>query len=208
MPIDFTLELRKQLDFIISSCRLYDDGRIEEAYRISVAARVLFHNTRVSKGIIGGHSCLPGLKLLSTTSFFPGFPIKPESHFLGFVGVDPSIQGFRPFLNDALRKQEIPWREWWDEEPILAITKNQESITRKGLILACANKDGGAHVDELKPQEYKRLEDGLGLEVVVKFRGRATPEKVKLRYANLAALRQIGHEILSSPDLQKLAKQS
>jgi len=198
------LEIAKQLNFIISSCRLYDAGRMEEALRIAVAARVLFHNTHQSKAIIGGHFPANGMKLVSTTMFKPGFPVK-DSHFLGFIGMYPSFGCFKAVLNDGNRKESIDWQQWWSVEPIMALNKAQESVTRKQLVLACANKDGGAHVDAVKPGEYERLEDGLGIEIVGTFWGKTEPQRVKLRYANLAALRQIGYEILSSEGLTRLA---
>jgi hypothetical protein len=202
-PLNIGLEVAKQLNFVISSCRLYDEGRYEEALRIAVAARVLFHNTHTSKAIIGGHYPAVGMKLVSTTMFKPG--TVTDSNFLGFIELHPSIGGFQPCLDDGKRKEQIPWQQWWSVEPILALIETKEPITRRQLVLACANKDGGAHVDEIKPREYERLEEGLGIEVIVRFRGRTEPEQVKLRNANVAALRQIGHEILASPDLADLA---
>ena len=201
--INIGFEVAKLLDFITSSCQLFDKGRFEEALRIAVAARVLFHNTKTSKGIIGGHFDAIGLRLLSTTMFNPSGPIDPN--ILGFIGAYPSIGGFKPMLNDGKRKEEIPWKDWWEKEPIMALYKTQESITRKRLILACANKDGGAHVNVVKPKEYERLEKGLGIAVVAKFADGIT-RKVELKYANLSALRQIGHEILMSKDMQRLAE--
>lgn len=203
--MDIRLEVAKQLNFIVSSCRLYDEGRFEEAMRIAVAARVLFHNTKMSQAIIGGHVLANGLKLTSTTMFKPGSSTK-DSHVLGFIGMCPSMGSFRPYLDDTKRKTAIPWLDWWEIEPILSLNKYHEVVTRRQLILACANKDGGAHVDSVKPKEYERLEDGIGFEVVVRFEGKTEETRVKLRYANLAALRQIGHEILLSDDLTKLAK--
>lgn len=203
--MNISLEIGKQLNFIVSSCRLFDEGRLEEAFRIAVAARVLFHNTTASKGLIGGHYEGKDLKLLSTTMFKPG-QMNNGSHFLGFIGMYPSFGCFKPYLDNSKRKENIPWKQWWSEEPILALNKNQGCITRREIILACANKDGGAHVDEVKPEEYQKLEDGLGFEVVCSFNGNPEMKRVKLRYANVAILRQIGHEILLSDCLTRLAK--
>jgi hypothetical protein len=83
----------------------------------------------------------------------------------------------------------------------------EQTVTRKQLVLASANRDGGAHVDEKKPDDYRRLQDGLSIEVVCSFRD-GISRKVKLLHANLVALRQIGHEILSSPALQQMARES
>jgi hypothetical protein len=197
-------EIAKQLNFIISSCTLYDQGRYDEAVRIAVAARVLFHNTQASKAIIGGHYEANDLKLLSTTTFKPG--CVKDSNILGFIGLLPSMGSFQAMLGDSHRKDNISWKQWWADEPIMSLFKGQESITRKQLVLASANKDGGAHVDEVKPEEYERLDDGLSIEVLVRFKGKQYDEKVKLRYANFAALRQIGYEILSSEELTGIVR--
>lgn len=199
--MDIRLEIGRQLNFIISSCRLYDEGRCEEAARIAVATRVLFHNTQNSKGLIGGHYSAPNLRMLSTTMFRPDF--SQGGVPLGFIGLYPSFSIFRPLLDDSKRRENIPWKQWWSQEPILALTKTRETITRSQIVLACANKDGGAHVDETRPKEYEQLEDGLEIEILGRFQGQ--DKRVKLRYANLAILRQVGYEILLSDELSALA---
>lgn len=201
---DFRLEIAKQLNFIISSCRLFDEGRLEEALRIAVATRVLFHNTGHSKAIVGGHLDGLNLKLLSTTMYLPG---DKKSHPLGFIGMLPSMGTFKAYLDDGQRQEEIPWKDWWEKERILELMPSKETVTRKQVSLACANKDGGAHVDSERPKEYERLEDGIGLDVEAIFAG-GVKRRVKLRYANLVIMRQIGHEILRSPCLTALAKLS
>jgi hypothetical protein len=44
--MDFIDQLKRQLNFIITSCRAYDDGMLEEASRIAVVGRVLFYLTK------------------------------------------------------------------------------------------------------------------------------------------------------------------
>ena len=43
MGMDFKQQLFKQLRFIDTSCRLYDKGDRDEAFRIAVALRVICH---------------------------------------------------------------------------------------------------------------------------------------------------------------------
>ena len=204
MKIDVPLELRKQLNFIIASCEGFDAGRLEEAVRIAVAARVLFHQTPNSTALLGGHYKSPDLKLVSTTMFKPDAP-KTENHPLGFIGMEPSKGSFHPYLDETDRKEEIPLSDWWNE-PIMSLLKEPISghVTRRQLVTDSANSDGGAHVGINKKPEYLHLEDGLTLEIVAKFKDGVT-RQVKLRYANLVALRQIGHEILISPSILALA---
>jgi hypothetical protein len=94
---------------------------------------------------------------------------------------------------------------WWRKEPIMKLLTNQEMVSRRQLILAAANYDGGAHVDPKKPSDYAWLENGMKIEVDVSFSS-GERKRVALRYANLAALRQIGHEILTSSELIALAE--
>lgn len=197
---EFKNHLRKQLNFIITSCKAYDAGIREEAIRIAVAARVLFHETSQSHSLIRGHLKVTALKLRSTCSDLS----RSNSHFLGFIGIEPSTEQFRPYLDKVDRDEQVDVETWWRSEPIMKLLRNNETITRRQLVLAAANKDGGAHVDLAKPGEYERLEAGVGLKVDVKFAS-GIRKVVTLKYANLAALRQIGHEILTSRDLNALA---
>ncbi|PZR73541.1 MAG: hypothetical protein DLM73_10450 [Chthoniobacterales bacterium] len=172
-----------------------------EAIRIATAARVLFHDTRNSRSLIRSHLGFSQMKLRSTAVPVSG----PNSHFPGFIGLEAEGTGFRPYGDDSPRDEQVEFEKWWSGEPILKLPKSDEMITRKQLILAAANTDGGAHVDTRRSTEYERLEAGLNIQLVVGRRD-GTRETVTLRFANLAALRQIGHEILTSNDVIDIVK--
>ena len=57
----------------------------------------------------------------------------------------------------------IPAGLWW-EEPVIKLHEHG-NLTRKQIVLAAANTDGGAHVDKKLTAYYKRLasEGGLGV---------------------------------------------
>ena len=60
-------QLRRQLGFIQTSCNSYDDGAHDEAVRIAVALRVLFHqNPPKSHSLINQLSLRASVKILST----------------------------------------------------------------------------------------------------------------------------------------------
>jgi hypothetical protein len=193
-------QLKRQLNFIITSCQAYDVGHRAEAVRIALAARVLFHDTPSSTSLIVGHLKLDAIKLRSTAMPLTG----PNASAVGFIGLEPDTCGFRPFLDDGPRNEQIDLKKWWRVEPILKLRKTSEFVTRQNLVLAAANKDGGAHIAVSKSKEYDRLEAGLGIQAEV---GYANGERkiITFRYANLAALRQIGHEILTSSELLQVA---
>ncbi len=193
-------QLRRQLNFIITSCRAYDAGHRAEAVRIALAARVLFHETGNSRSLLIGHLGLNNLKLRSTAIELFG----ANANAIGFIGLEPDTCGFRPLRDDGSRSEQVDLTTWWNVEAILKLRKTNEFVTRRDLVLAAANKDGGAHVDANRPKEYNRLERGLGFQAEVGYR---TGERkiITFRYANLAALRQVGHEILTSEELIRLA---
>jgi hypothetical protein len=45
--------LKEQLDFLITSCDLYDRGKLSEAKRIAATIRILFHDTKHSRSLLG-----------------------------------------------------------------------------------------------------------------------------------------------------------
>lgn len=49
---DLQGDLRTQLKFIMNSCQAFDRGEVSEALRISVALRVILHNTQKSKSLL------------------------------------------------------------------------------------------------------------------------------------------------------------
>src|SRR5205814_10509158 len=103
--LNFYDQLRRQLNFIVTSCRAYDAGVCEEATRLAVVARVLFHDTKNSHSLVSHHLQRGSINMRSTT----GYPLPPEQrHFLGFIGIAPSIGGFQPYLDKIARDVEVP----------------------------------------------------------------------------------------------------
>lgn len=76
-------------------------------------------------------------------------------------------------------------------------------ITRKEIVLAAANKDGGAHVDQSLTSEYQALSsDGAVGAFVYETQGERI--ETPIQDAHLVSLRQMGYELLHSPMLLKL----
>ena len=73
-------------------------------------------------------------------------------------------------------------------------------ITRKMIVLAGANKDGGSHVDAQLTAEYAALaKDGAVGSFVYETPDHKREEPIG--DAHLVSLRQMGHELLHSPQL-------
>lgn len=83
-----------------------------------------------------------------------------KTPYIGIVGKDlngnpdgtVSIKYFPIYKEWTNYNSKIDFETWWNAE--IYDNRNGDVLTRKGLVLNLANKDGGAHIDDLK-QEYK-----------------------------------------------------
>ena len=216
---DFKAHLKRQIKFIQNSCQLYDQGDLDEAVRLAVTLRVLFHHTKQSTSLLR-HLNVKSLQLLSTAAPFvpvPEAPELPELHLAQqylIVALSPDKDKdvieyvCKPILGESPRNDHIDFDVWWNSDPIITHKQPATKMTRKDLVLASANQDGGAHVDEKLDPTYKYVRDGSGQQVSFEFRpewGRP-PQTLTCKNVHFASLRQIGYEVLNSPSLLKLAE--
>lgn len=198
------IQLRKQLGFIERSCSSFDDGFLDEAIRIAVAIRVLVHDTRNSTSLLT-HLGAKDI-LLRTTC-----PLVDEKVIMfsgGLSSTRVTIEDgqlkdatYKPVLDSSNREPVfVSANVWWNQ---IVYRISEGDLTRRDIALNAANKDGGAHVDPQLTREYEALCRGI-----INVSYTTTHEMVDLPLPNshLADLRQMGHELLSSPDLLSLAE--
>jgi hypothetical protein len=112
--------------------------------------------------------------------------------------------GYAPILNDfvAGNSTVLPVEKWWKQT--IWSTSPQTKLTRESLVLAAANQDGGAHVDQNldeKYEEYSTMSHGKIIE-----KGKGFRKEISITDMHLVALRTMGNEVLKSRDLQALLK--
>lgn len=148
--MNFTEQFERQLNFLRRSCEAFDIGYTDEAIRIAVSLRVLFHDTGKSTSLIT-HLGADPLKLLST--------VRPQSLDPGVVVYDGltrfTAAGPTAKLGIGVRTEEVPFDRWWNQ--VVYVPREGVSVTRRSLVLAAANKDGGAHVAASLTPEYEAL---------------------------------------------------
>jgi len=150
-------DLSEQLQFLTSSGSAFDLGNLSEAKRIALVIRVLVHDTSNS------HSLLAQLKVKDKLDWADSAPV---------IDRDPNIVGRSPGLTsmglgrdgvtflarsaDGIEQSSttryVSFDDWW-ERPVLIDSKGAE-FSRRGLVLALANKDGGAHIDRLNEDTF------------------------------------------------------
>lgn len=146
------------------------------------------------------------IKLLSTSmdivAHFESRGFKKEQLPNFFNGMGMFANGeHRPKLGEGRIKDFKDVGTWW-QQPVIIL--NSHPYTRAAIVLNVADKDGGAHIDAALTPEYEALiaEGSLGTLVKRTEKGDLT---VPIRDVHFCALRQIGFEVLNSPDLLKLA---
>lgn len=95
-------------------------------------------------------------------------------------------------LDDCITHQWLAFDAWWNQ--VVFVDDRRETLSRRDLILALANQDGGAHVDPGLSEKYARLSRHNSLGWVLAPGDRPIPN------AERAAIRQISHEVLWTLD--------
>ena len=196
---DFRQHLKRQLGFLERSCASYDAGHKDEAIRIATIIRVLVHNTKASTSLLK-HLNATTINLLSTTT-------EPSPQTVSFVGLGMMRVGggkseYFPQLGDGPPiNQPVPMSKWWDQ---VVMVLNGQRISRRDIVLAAANKDGGAHVDSKLSAEYEALAKYGAVGTFV-YQTQGQRVEAPIQDAHLVSLRQLGYELLHSPELLKLA---
>ena len=189
-------KLDQQLSFMRHSCDYFDDGDDDEALRIATCLRILFHDTRVSTSICK-HLNLRTCEALTSSRGFRNWQDYLSQQF------NPTMNQpiwTVPMLGDFFRR--IWLEEWWAEEPVFVYDNKRYS--RKLIMLAAANRDGGAHVDDELDHYYEVLSNGeIAIGIAANFTyGGAPPFQQGItiypKNAHLALLRQFAHETFVS----------
>lgn len=199
-----TQELESHLDehlgFLKASADAYDRGFDGEAKRIAVSIRVLVHDTRNSKSLLGQLDRKSGQFVDSAIPITPGN--KSTHSGLVVVSIIPGNGAkYVAFLDDRPGGQAAytDFDTWWST-PVF-VDYQGRALTRKDLVLTVANQDGGAHVDSELNGAYADLSRKNSLGWVYSDGTKSEP----LGGPEKAALRQICHEILKTflPDYAK-----
>jgi len=210
-------ELDGRLKEIEAACHEYDAKNVAAGAKIARALRAIFHQE-------AGSSAAPLLSRLSGTytklassvaksPYPPGLyaPMFNVEVNIGAVsqhvvsssgnagGIDPP--SFIPRLGRADKFRQVQAPDWWKSEPIFVV--DHSKATRRDVVLWPSTPEGtpAADASPLFPLLIKAKLTGL--------RGHSQggfQQVVPLTEAHAAALRQMAHEVMNSPELKKLAR--
>ena len=177
-----------------------------EAKRIATCVRVLVHDTNNSHSLLGQLNEKFKMKFLDSSSpndgrlhsmtGMTGVRGTKKNQYFGLIGkinelgTLNAVPLYRQHLPDWYSSYgEVQFQEWWDK---VVICIEGHELTRKDLVLTITNKDGGAHVDTIRPENYTVAKTtSLSLNI-------NDTETDFLRNVVYASVAQIGWELLNS----------
>lgn len=163
---------------------------------------MLFHDTKSSTSLLK-HLRSTTINILTTTDD----PSERTIHFIGMgisrvvVNGENSYSTYIPQLGDGPISFFVPLSKWWNQ--VVMVLGGKHRITRKNIVLAAANKDGGAHVDKELTVEYEALaKEGSTGHFECRYKSKTI--EIPDSNAHMLTLRQMAYEVLNSPELLKL----
>ena len=193
--------LSEQVRFLRGSSESFDTGFEGEAKRLAATIRLLVHDTKN-----GSHSLLMQMEIKDKMGFLDtAWEFNPKNlvshNGLTMIRYSNGEGKFVAPLGGGPRQgQWVTFTSWWNR--IVFVDNLKHKFTRRDLVLAVANQDGGAHVDPALDSDYAALsrENTLGWFVSDGKTERPLPGP------ELPAVRQIAYELLISlatqfPDL-------
>jgi hypothetical protein len=160
------------------------------------------HDTKNSTSLLK-HLGATNTKLSSTVAGVP----HPNAVTLSAMGQltlsggPPASASWEAKTSSDSIKTQLPVSEWWNQ---IVFILGKTRCGRKDLVLAAANKDGGAHVDAALTANYESLMTS-GVRGFFHYSPTGEMGTFKpIMDAHLVYIRQMGHEVLNSPDLLAL----
>jgi len=97
---------------------------------------------------------------------------------------------YLPMLDGTPYRRNLSFAEWWGE--VVFVDDRRAQLSRRDLVRAIADQDGGAHVDPALNEAYARLSRHNSLGWVIK----TGKEQLPIPKPERAAVRQVAHELL------------
>lgn len=197
--------LREQIAFMNKSAVSYDNGFEGEGKRLAVIIRVLVHDTSQSTSLLTMLGRKRQMLFYDSASEYDPRNLT-ASNCLTVIRLSADGARYVAPLDDLSPARDKNKRRifdnWWKSLIIYKDNKNN-TFTRSDLVLAVANKEGGAHIDPKLDKAYASLSrfNSLGWKQFVHGE-----EKDFNNTPILPSIRQIAHEALRTlkdefPDL-------
>ena len=195
---NFVEQLKRQIVFLRNSVSFYDSGCREEAIRMAVVMRILFHDTTKSISLFKHLGVKETIQIATTAK-------SVESESVREIDFGELMSGmiFGQELEYTLIQKEVSTiaaPDWWDQS---IFVRNGNLISRRQIVLAAAHKDGGAHVDEAD-DDLQAVKEGFWIRTQTKPDGTIVSKSMENNHFRI--IRRFADELLNSKEFMGLAK--
>lgn len=184
--------LDENIQFLELSSDSYDSGFYGEAKRLALTIRVLLHDTNHSKSLLEQLGKKTILFYDSSTENITDGITTYAGLVSTHLGFTKSVENYIPHL-DSHPFKKVNFNEWWNG--VVFVDNKKVKFSRKDIVLSVSNQDGGGHVDPGLDIKYADLSRNNSMGRFVSNEGNVG---VPVRNPELAAVRQIAHEVLKS----------
>lgn len=188
---DLEEHFEDQLKFLQASAISFDAGFEAEAKRIAISLRTLLHDTGKSHSLLGQLN-RKSIQFLDTSGSIDPLSIVGQSGLATLLLTDSGGRYVALLDDPRLESSMKNFDDWWNA--IIFRDSKDRELSRKGLVLAIANKDGGGHVDPMLDGVYADLSRKSSFSWTYIDGGTTA----SISGAHRAAIRQICHEVLKS----------
>ncbi len=150
--------LEDTIGFLEVSSAAFDSGKTGEAKRLAVSVRVLLHDTKNSKSLLGLLGWKGGHSFLNSANPYDRKNLMSHHGLVGLRVSSGSGASYHAPLADGSSNRAykfVKFPDWWNE--VVIADKKKQKFNRRELVLALSNKDGGAHVDPELDEAYANL---------------------------------------------------
>ncbi|WP_293309858.1 hypothetical protein [Pedobacter sp. UBA5917] len=179
-------------------CKLYDDGNTTFYTEIATKIRSLFHETRISKSLVGQVLDLEGRYLLSTGRNYDPNNLAQHTPLINFKfrgELHPVYSHNKP---PFVFERKLIFGAWWNKE-LVYVDHSGNKFTRQKIVSCIADTDGGAHYDPSLPKDYYEVsrKNSLGYTY---YKGMDPTDKERNSMGDplISTLRTIAEEVLLS----------
>ena len=188
-------KIREQVQLLDILGEQFDAGHRVVGYPLATVVRVLVHDTAQSHALLAQVGELTTTKFLDTSA-----PINPRNLIsdFGLVVMQMTIGKGNEWVPrcaapsfPVATPRDVAFTSWWGTD----VMKDAKGRTwsRRGMVLAIANKEGGAHIDPQQPIDIRAIEveNSMGWKYVDPVKGDVPMREGPL----LPSIREIAYEL-------------
>lgn len=194
---ELTEQWNGQIGFIKRSCESYDAGIRSEAKRIATSMRILFLHTQNSNSLFNQLAYTNNFLFWSSANLYTPSNLLSSWSLLSLQSNGIEMLYIPRLKEIASRTFFLELNDWWNE---IIFDDKQFFLSRKDIVLAVSNKDGGAHVDPEFDESYANITKRNSLGFFIETNKGSVPPNNNPAYASV---RQIACEVLYSCELFK-----